>query len=67
MLEDVENLGDVLLILGATLTYGVEHAVDDVVEELLALHVADAAMGVSSLQLVEVLELRPEVGEVLIG
>lgn len=66
-LQDVEYLRDVLLKLCAAYADRVEDTVEDIVEELFALHVADAAFRVGRLQFIEVLELRPEISKILIG
>ena len=63
----MEDLGDVLLQLVASCADRVEDAIDDLIEHLLAFHITDTAVGIGSLELVKVLELRPEVGEVLIS
>ena len=46
---------------------GVEHLVDDLVEELLALHVAYATLGIGCFQLFKVLVFGPELGEIGVG
>ena len=66
-LQYVVDLGDVLLELSTTLAHGLEELVEHLIEELLALHIAQTAATVVILQLVEVLVLWPEVGEVLVA
>ena len=65
--QDVVDLGNVLLQFVATLTHRLEHAVEDGVEELLAGAVANTSVDVVLLEVVEILELRPEVGEVVVA
>ena len=57
----------VLLPLVTTLAHGLKHVVDNVVQELLTLHVAQTATAVVVFQLVEVLIFGPELGKVGIG
>ena len=65
--QDVKDGGNVLLKLVAALAHRLQHVVDNGVEELLALHVAQSATAVVVLQLVKVLVVGPEIGEVGIG
>ena len=65
--QDVVNLGNVLLKLVAALAHRLEHVVEDGVEKFLAGAVADASVDIVFLEVVEILELRPIVGEVVVG
>ena len=49
-----------------TLADRLQHAIDDIIQEFLTLHIANSTMRVGSFQLVKVLEFRPEISKVLI-
>ena len=51
----------------ATLAHRFEHVVEDGVEELLACSVTYASVDIVLLEVVEILELRPVVGEVVVA
>ena len=64
--QDVVDLWDVLFKLMTTLTHGLQHIINNGVEELLALHVAQSTTTIVVFQFVEVLVFRPEVLEVIV-
>ena len=65
-LEDVVDFRNVLLVLVTACADRIKHLVQDAVEQLLTLHVTDTTGCVSRLQLVKVLELRPELRKVFV-
>ena len=67
LLQDIVDLGDVLLELRTTSTHRLQELIEHLIEELLALHVAQTTTTVVILQLVEVLIIRPELLEVIIA
>ena len=64
-LQDLHDLGQALLPLLAAVADGLQLGLHDGVEELLDLHVAQTAALIVGLELIEVLVLRQELGEVL--
>ena len=63
--QDLHDLGQALLPLLAAVADGLQLGLHDGVEELLDLHVAQTAALIVGLELIEVLVLRQELGEVL--
>ena len=66
-LQDLHDLGQALLPLLAAVADGLQLGLHDGIQELLDLHVAQTAALIVSLELIEVLVLRQELGEVLRG
>ena len=65
LLQDVEHLRNILLVFMTAGTDRSKHLVEHTVEEFLTGSVTDASLHILSLQFVEILELRPELSEVL--
>ena len=53
LLQDIIDLRDILLELCTTLTHGLQELVEHLIEELLALHIAQTTTTVVILQLVD--------------
>src|SRR5574344_2257139 len=66
ILENIENLRNILFKLMTTLTNRIKHAIDNTIQQLLALHITYSTMCVGIFKCIKIIIFRPEVCEILI-